>query len=92
VGANGARPYGRTRHIAFALHELFALLAGGVASAPRFSAEPVCAIMERSSLPARRPYAGRGRAGAPSAWRRTRTGRFDFVLLVSLSLPGWRNR
>ena len=41
------------------------------------SAKPVCVIMERPSLPARRPYAGRGRAGARSAWRRTRTGRLN---------------
>src|SRR5262249_62097378 len=41
--------------------------------------------MERSSLPARKPYAGRGRAGARSAWRRTRTGRLDQVSLSRLT-------
>src|SRR5262249_1081945 len=46
------------------------------------SAKLVCDIMERPSLPARRPYAGRGRAGARSAWRRTRTGRLDSLSLV----------
>jgi hypothetical protein len=44
------------------------------------SAKLVCDIKERPSLPARRPYAGRGRAGAPSARRRKRTGRFDSLL------------
>src|SRR5262249_18199480 len=47
-------------------------------------------MMERPSLPARRPYAGRGRAGARSAWRRTRTGRLEFscasLLLLELSI------
>src|SRR5260370_1057019 len=45
--------------------------------------------MARPSLPARRPNAGAGRAGAGSAWRRTRTGRFDSSyasLLLELSI------
>src|SRR5579871_1118472 len=48
--------------------------------------------MEGPSLPARRPYAGRGRAGARSAWRRTRTGRLDSLSLVCCqsALRFWR--
>ncbi len=63
-------------------------LASGVASAPRFPAKPVCDIMKQPSLPARRPYAGRGRVGARSARRRTRTGRLEFRFIVTFNYPG----
>src|SRR5262245_8483116 len=85
---DGRNIFPRLRTFGRDMIDLLTILAGGVALAPRFSAKPVCVIMVRPSLPARRPYAGRGRAGARSARRRTRTGRLDSLSVERLHDQG----